>query len=624
MSGGPIQGPFAAAVTAYEAGRFADSEAACRNLLAIDPKHTDALHLLGLSLAALGRADAAEALRRALALRKKDPGLWLALGNAEARAGNRSAAATAYRGALRAAPGYVPAHVSLGRLHFDEGRFGEAATALRRALDMDRESPFARDPDLWDKLGYALSRQGRISDAVGCFRRALSLDPKNLGALANLAFARLERGEVAEAVAAYEQALAVAPNLAALRSNLLLALNYGADFTQDDIFRRHRAWDETHGRGAPMSLAAQPATDGRLRIGYVSADLRSHPVAHFLLPLLAAHRRDQVCVTCYSNTAREDGTTERIRLYTDTWRDIRGLSDEQAAQQVAADGIDVLIDLGGHTADNRLGIFARHPAPVLATWLGYPNTTGLSAMDLRISDAVADPPGEADRRHSETLLRLPGCFLCYGAPDDAPAVAPLPALANGFITLGSFNNSMKVTPAAAALWAESLHDLPDARLLLKSPLFADDDIRARYLSLFAERGIGRDRLDLLSAVPDPRDHLTLYGKVDIALDSFPYNGTTTTCEALWMGCPVVTLAGDRHAGRVGASLLTAIDLPHLIAANAAEYKAKVRELAGNTDRLADLRMGLRDRVAASPLCDANAFARRWEDALRGALAARRR
>jgi predicted O-linked N-acetylglucosamine transferase (SPINDLY family) len=615
-------GPFAAAVAAYEVGRFSESESACRNLLAVDARHTDALHLLGLSLAALGSGEAAEVLRRALAVRKKDPGLWLALGNAEARAGNRPAAAEAYRAALRAAPGYVPAHISLGRLHFDDERFSEAATALRRGLELDEDGVFGRDADLWNLLGYAQSRQGRISDAAENYRRALSLDGKHVGALANLAMALLERGEVRDAVATYERALAVAPKLADLRSNLLLALNYSAEYPADAVFRHHKDWDERHGQVTRLAAAHTPSPDGRLRIGYVSADLRSHPVAHFLLPLLAAHRRDRVSVTLYSNTAREDAVTERLRSHADQWRDIRGLSDDEAARAIAIDGIDVLIDLGGHTADNRLGIFARKPAPLQASWLGYPNTTGLSAIDLRITDALADPPGEADARHSETLLRLPR-FLCYQAPDDAPAVAPLPALTNGFVTLGSFNNTMKVTPATAALWSDILRAVPSARLLLKSPLFADDGIRARYEALFTTQGIDRTRLELLSAVPDPRDHLALYGRVDIALDSFPYNGTTTTCEALWMGCPVVTLAGDRHAGRVGASLLTAAGLPGLIAANATEYKAKVTELA-DPARLAALRQGLRAQIAASALCDAAGFAAGFEDAFRGALAARGR
>lgn len=624
MSAGNSLGPFAAAVAAYEAGRFSDSEAACRNLLAINPQHTDALHLLALSLAALGSNDAAEVLRRALAVRKKDPGLWLALGNVEARAGNQPAAAEAYRAALRAAPGYVPAHISLGQLHFEGERYPEAATALRRGLEIDDDGPFGQDSNLWDRLGYALSRQGRISDAAQNYRHALSLNPKNLSALANLALALLESGEVQDAVATYKLALAEAPNIADLHSNLLLALNYGDEFPADAVLRHHQAWGEKHGQATHLPIIPRTSSDGRLRIGYVSGDLRSHPVANFLLPLLAAHRRDRVFITCYSNTAREDATTERLRRHTDAWRDIRALSDEEAARAIAIDGIDVLIDLGGHTADNRLGVFAHKPAPLQATWLGYPNTTGLPAIDLRITDGIADPPGAADRLYSETPLRLPGCFLCYDAPRDAPAVAPLPALTNGFVTLGSFNNSMKLTPATAALWAEILTTLPTARLLLKSPLFADDGIRTRYETLFTRHGIARTRLELLAAVPDPRDHLALYGRVDIALDSFPYNGTTTTCEALWMGCPVVTKLGDRHAGRVGASLLTAAGLPELIATDATEFKAKVADLAADLERLAALRQGLRAQVASSSLCDASAFAAGFEDSLRAALAAQRR
>lgn len=620
MNSRPPLGPFAAAVAAYEAGRFADAESACRNLLKINANHADALHLLALSLSAQGSRDAAETLRRALALRKKDPGLWLALGNAEAQAGNKPAAADAYRAALRAAPGYIPAFISIGQLHFEDGRYAEAAAALKRGLDLDHDGVFGRNADLWNKLGYAQSRQGRISDAADSYRRALSLNPSNVGALANLAMGLLERGEVPEAIAAYEKALTLAPKLADLRSNMLLALNYSADRSPEVIFQRHRDWDAAHGQVARLTVPRLASADGRLRIGYVSADLRSHPVAQFLLPLLTAHRRDRVSVTCYSNTARPDAMTERLRAQSDTWRDIRAMSDDEAARAIAIDGIDVLIDLGGHTADNRLGIFARKPAPLQATWLGYPNSTGVAAIDLRITDAIADPQGEADKLHSEALLRLPQ-FLCYGAPADAPAVTPLPALSNGFVTFGSFNNSMKVTPATAALWAELIESVANARLLLKSPLFADDGVRARYESLFTARGIDRARLELLSAVPDARDHLALYGRVDIALDSFPYNGTTTTCEALWMGCPVVTLLGERHAGRVGASLLAATGLSGLVAANAAEYKAKAMELAGDLQRLAAMRDGLRAQVAASPLCNAAAFAAAFEDGLRVALAA---
>jgi len=396
--------PFAAAVAAYEAGRFADSETACRDLLASNPQHIDALHLLALSLAALESAEAPEVLRRALAIRKKDPGLWLALGDGEARAGNEAAAAEAYRAALRAAPGYVPAHISLGRLHFAGGRYLEAATALRRGLEIDDDGMFGRDADLWDKLGYALSRQGRISDAIAAYRQALSHDPQHVGALANLALALLESGETQDAVANYESAVVLAPERAELRSNLLLALNYSDAFSAEQVWRCHQDWETAHGQVARLPAFPRPASD-RLRIGYVLGDLHSQPLAQFLLPLLAGHRRDRVAVTCYSNTACDDATSEQLRRHTDAWHDIRALSDDAAARAIAIDGIDALIDLSGHTAGNRLGIFARKPAPLQASWLGYPNTTGLSAIDLRLTDEIADPSDEAGRWHSESLLR---------------------------------------------------------------------------------------------------------------------------------------------------------------------------------------------------------------------------
>lgn len=613
--------PFATAVAAYESGRFAESEAACRELLASNPQHIDALHLLALSLAALESAEAPDVLRRALAIRKKDPGLWLALGDGEARAGNEAAAAEAYRAALRAAPGYVPAHISLGRLHFAGGRYVEAATALRRGLEIDDDGMFGRDADLWNKLGYALSRQTRISDAIAAYRQALSHDPHHVGALANLALALLETGETQDAVANYESAVALAPERADLHSNLLLALNDSTAVSAEQVWRRSQDWDRAHGQVARLPAFPRPAPDGRLHIGYVLGDLQSPAMAPFLLPLLAGHRRDRVRVTCYSNTAPDDAATEQLRRHTDLWHDIRALSDDAAARAIAIDGIDVLIDLSGHAVGNRLGIFARKPAPLQASWLGYPNTTGLSAIDLRLTDEIADPSDEGGRWHSERLLRLPN-FFCYEAPRDAPAVAPLPALANGFVTLGSFSNSMKVTPATAALWAEILTALPTAHLLLNSPLFADDGIRARYESLFTQYGIASNRLELLCAVAEPCDRLALYGRVDIALDSFPYNSATATCEALWMGVPVITRLGERHAGRVGASLLSAAGLPQLIARTTTEYKAKVIVLAAELASLAELREGLRNQVAASLLCDGPAFAARFEEALSAALAAK--
>src|SRR5262249_25869327 len=301
-----------------------------------------------------------------------------------------------------------------------------------------------------------------------------------------------------------------------------------------------------------------------LRIGYVSPDFRQHSVAYFLEPLLRGHDRQQVEVFCYGDVARPDSVTTHLQELADHWLVTVGTSHQALAERIRTDRIDILVDVAGHTAGNRLLVFARKPAPVQVTWLGYPNTTGLKAIDYRLVDAVTDPAGEADAWASESLVRLEGGFLCYGALTDAPAPTLPPCLGTGTITFGSFNNPAKVSAATFDAWAKLLSRLPQARLLLKGTPFADAATRALFLARLDERGVAAERVDLMGSVSSATQHLALYHRMDIALDPFPFNGTTTTCEALWMGVPVITLRGHRHAGRVGASLLTQIGLTDLI------------------------------------------------------------
>jgi protein O-GlcNAc transferase len=398
----------------------------------------------------------------------------------------------------------------------------------------------------------------------------------------------------------------------------LLCLNYDERSSNAELFEAHRAWDQRHGRAAPlpMTYANDRATERRLKIGYVSPDFRGHSVAFFLEPLLKHHDRRQIELFCYAEVSWPDAVTERFKGLADHWVVTVGMSDVALAERIRNDGIDILVDLAGHMAKNRLLVFARKPSPVQVTWLGYPNTTGLTTIDYRLVDAVTDPEGEADAFASETLLRLANCFLCYSAPDNAPVVAPLPYLKTGFITFGSFNNPSKLSAATLDVWATLLGRLPDAWLLLKGRSFVDATVRASFLQGFTERGVSAERVELLAWIPSGTAHLALYDRIDIALDPFPYNGTTTTCEALWMGVPVVTLRGDRHAGRVGASLLTQVALTDLIADCTAEYVEIAASLARNPAELNDLRLSLRSRVATSPLCDAPTFATKIESAYR--------
>jgi predicted O-linked N-acetylglucosamine transferase (SPINDLY family) len=354
-----------------------------------------------------------------------------------------------------------------------------------------------------------------------------------------------------------------------------------------------------------------------VKIGYVSGDFRRHSVANFLFPLFENHDRSAVTVYCYNNNAWNDDVTERLCGVADHWRRISGLPDETVAVMIAEDGIDILVDLSGHTAHNRLSLFARQPAPVQVTWLGYPGSTGVEAIRYRLVDSITDPAGDGDGYYSETLIRLEHGFLCYAPLDPAPA--PAMRSAGDQIRFGSFNNPAKLSSATLNLWSKLLQAVDRSELVLKGRSFADPAMRHMVLERFQKRGIAEERLVLLEHMAAPDRHMGAYGEMDIALDPFPYNGTTTTCEALWMGVPVITLLGDRHSSRVGASLLTRVGLQDLIATDEEDYIRLGAKLAADHARRAALRGTLRQTMQNSPLCDGPGFARRLEAAYRQML-----
>jgi protein O-GlcNAc transferase len=596
-------------------GKLDRAVASYEQALALKPDFVEAHYNLGVALQERGEPDAAAAAYvSALALK---PGFAEAhnnLGNALKDRGNAEEAVASYRRALALKPDFADAHFNLGNALKDQGKPDEAAAFYRRALAL--EPDFA---EAHNNLGNALKDQGKLEEAVESYGRALALKPDFAEPHNNLGNALKDRGKPNEAVAAYERALVLKPDYAEAHGNLLLCLNYRSDLSAQEVLAEHRRWDERHGsklRQATLPHANDRDLDRRLRIGYVSPDYRRHSVAYFLEPLLRAHDRAAVELFCYAEVARPDAVTARLRALADHWRPTVGMSDEALANRIRADRIDILVDLAGHTPHNRLLLFARKPAPVQVTWLGYPNTTGLSAIDFRLVDALTDPEGAADDWASERLIRLEGGFLCYAPPFDAPEVAARPSLASGAITFGSFNNPAKLSAATIGVWAALLARLPRARLLLKGAPFADETTCDLFRARFASHGIDAGRLVLRAWTADTGSHLGSYGEVDVALDAFPYNGTTTTCEALWMGVPVVTLRGDRHAGRVGTSLLSRIGLDELIASDEAHYIDIGAGLAADPVRLAELSHSLRQRLQGSSLCDAAAFARRYEAALR--------
>lgn len=597
------------ALALLQARRLPAAREVCEQICRTDPSDSNAWLMLGGVYGMLGlHREAAASLQKSISLNPANAESYYNYGIALRTLGQPDAAEAAFRQAIKLKPDYAEALECLAHALLNRGELDEPAKVLHQAL---RLRP--NNAEWWSNLGTILQTQGLLEEAVSYYRKAQQLKPGGNIALNNLGSALTAQGKAEEALAAYRDGIAKNPADAQLRSNFLMTLNYLPDADPQMVFEEHRAWGQIHEAAipSPSSFANVRNADRRLRIGYVSPDFREHSVANFFEPLLAARDRESFEVICYSDMPRPDATTARLRSLADGWRDINKLNHDQVAQLIRADNVDILVDLAGHTSNNRLPAFVKKPAPVQVTYLGYPNTTGLSAIDYRLTDAVADPDGE-EVFYTERLVRLPGCFLCYMPPAHVPDVTPLPLDATGSITFGSFNNLAKINRQVVELWSEIMRVVPNARLLVKNHSLTDQSVRDYYYGLFVQRGVTRDRLDLIGHTPSREAHLALYGRVDIALDTFPYNGATTTCEALWMGVPVITLSGKHHAGRVGLSLLTALKLDELVAHSPADYVRPASTLASDRSKLAQMRMSLRERMRTSPLCDAQGFARRIE------------
>ncbi len=627
---------------AVRAGRPDIAVAQLQRAIALEPRSADYHRGLGIAYELMQRpADAMASYRAALECDPKDFAAETNLGSILAQAGQLAEAEAHFRSVLRRHPNLVDAHVNLGNVLLGLGRWTEAEASLRQACRLDPRSGAAHadlanalnglgryeeaaaavrtalalgpiTPTMHHIHGNILSALGRATEAYQAYGEALRLQPASPMTEHNLGNLLASIGQTREADRHYRRCLETAPGFSLARSSLLLNLNYLTDRSVESLAAEHRLWDTVHA-GTPEPLLYQPdrSPDRRLRIGYVSSDFRQHPVGLFLEPLLEHHDRAETEIFCYARVAREDAATDRMRGFADHWVSILALDEVAAAARIRNDRIDILIDLAGHTNGAQMALFARKPAPIQASWLGYPHGTGLGAIDYRISDETADPTGGKGDR-IERIERVAESFLCYRPPAEAPDVVPLPARSNGFVTFGSFNNLAKLNDLTRALWAALLAEVPGSRLLLKAKPFADPAVQELYRADFIRRGIEPRRLDLRSADLTPAEHLGLYGAVDIALDPHPYNGTTTSCEALWMGVPVVSLRGDRHAARVGASLLSGLGLEELVASDTDAYRRIASALAGDLDRLSELRSGLRARMRAAPLLDATHFARAME------------
>jgi predicted O-linked N-acetylglucosamine transferase (SPINDLY family) len=601
-----------------EQGKLDEAVACYRRALELKPDLAEAHSNLGNALKQQGKLDEAVAChRRALELKPDFVEAHNNLGNALKDQGKLDEAVACFRRALELKPGFAAAHNNLGNVFNDEGKLHEAIACFRRALELKPDFAEAHN-----NLGNALEGQGRLDDAVACCRRALELKPDYVEAHNSLGIALIDQGRLDEAIACYRRALELKPDFAATHDNVLSTLQYCTGVTPAALAEAHAEYDRRYAAplcGAFARRESVPDRHGRLRLGFVSPDLGRHPVGYFLVRVLENLSQEQHETICYSDRIVKDDLTHRLQAAATQWRDVIGMSDQRLAEQVREDRIDILFDLAGHTAHNRLLVFARKPATIQVTWAGYVGTTGLKAMDYLLADHYEIPPG-AERHYQERVLRMPEGYVCYDPPAYAPAVTSLPALDRGQVTFGCFNKPAKITPQAIDVWAKILRRLPRARLVLKYKGCNDNGVVRRFAALFVAHAVDPGRIELLGYSPHA-ELLAEYNRIDLALDSFPYSGGLTTCEALWMGVPVVTCPGETFASRHSLSHLSNVGLTETIAEDLDEYVELAVSLAGDLPRLAALRAGLRQRMAGSPLCDGKRFAANLASVLQGAWTA---
>ena len=569
-----------------DAGQYEAAEAKLLPALEKDPDNTEILNLLGLCCLRTKQLDRA---------------------------------ASCFQRIIELDPEAIVAHNNLGTVYKVSNQLDKAEKVFGLCLEKEAENKHA----LLQMADIKRLKQ-HFREAIDLYDQAIELYPEDPVYLNNLGVIYQNLGLLDKSMDYFRRAFKSDPDKKAAYNNFLLSLNYlhtygDEKMTPETLFREHEKWGKTKEftpNAGPQHFTRARGRDKKIKLAYLSQDFWRHSVSYFFEPVIESHDKEHFEIYCYADIFKPDQVTERIQSHADVWRNINGWSSQAIAEQIRRDQIDILVELGGHTAPNLLQVCTDKPAPVQVTWIGYPATTGLAAMDYRFTDETADPPGEADNWHTERLVRLPECFLCYRPIDDAPPIMPYLSKNWQGITFASFNKITKISDKTAELWAAILNRLPDARLFLKSKGLDDPETKKRYLDLFEEHGISKNRILLKSWYPSIHASLDAYNTVDIALDTFPYNGTTTTCEAFWMGVPVITLCGDRHAARVSASLLKTIGLEELVAESEEEYVEKAVALARDRFRLQKYRSTTRQMMQQSPLCDKQGHTRKVETAFR--------
>jgi protein O-GlcNAc transferase len=612
MSPAQIQRLLQDGIVHHRAGRIDQAEALYRRARVAQPGNFDAVHLSGVVALQKGRAaEAVDFLRRAHGLAPRNLPCGLRYGLALLTTGRPAEAEPVLRAMVAIDPAAAEGWDHLAFCLKLQDQLAAAIDCHRRAVEL--KPSFAQ---AWYNFGLTLNLSSRYAESLACHERAIVANPDYAKGYYGRAQALHQLHRLPEAIAAYEEYLKREPSSHEARTNRLFALNHVDQLDGAALFAEHLAYGRAVGQWPVPAFANTPEPERRLRIAILSPDLRAHSCAYFLEPILQNLDPSRFEIYLYHDHFREDAVSTRLKSLAAVWRNFVGQTAAAVEAAIRADTPDILVDLAGHTGITpRLPLFAKHLAPVQVSYLGYPNTTGLAAMHYRFTDAVADPEGDADRFATEKLVRFAPTAWTYAAPDCAPAPTtrvPDPAR----ITFGCFNNVAKISDRTLSLWARVLAAVPGSRLMLKGRGFGSDELRRRFETRFAAVGVPLARVDFFERTATTEEHLARYGDVDISLDTFPYHGTTTTCEALWMGVPVVTLLGDRHVSRVGGSLLTAIGHPDWIAHSDDDYVRIAATLASDAAHLATLRAGLRERVRASSLGDHAGQSARFAAALR--------
>ena len=599
----------------FQAQRKLEEASHCyRQALSIEPNNAEIQSNLGTTLHDQGKhQESIDCYHRALAIRPDAAEIHANLGNALLQSGRGDEAIASYERALTLKPDFAELHTYVGAALKHQGRLEEAIAKYQLALELKPDFSVAHS-----NLGNILLDLGRVDEAIISYRRALALKPDFAEVHSNLGRALHDQGKLEEAIVCFKTALSIKPDFVDAYTNALVSAQYGSNYSPAQLLADHQAFAQHF--EAPLranwpSHRQHDKSSRRLKIGFMSGDLRQHPVGFFLESALAHIDRTELAITLYATHSEHDALTQRLQAMGDKWSTLVGLSDDQAAQRVRDDGIDILVDLSGHTAHNRLLVCARKPAPIQVTWLGYWATTGLHSIDYILCDRYGIATGE-EQYFVEQPWYLPNTRLCFSPPLDKVSVNALPALTKGHVTFGCFNNLTKMNDAVVALWSQILHSVPTARLLLKAKPLADPSTRQAVLTRFATYSIGADRL-ILETHSSRADYLATYNRVDIALDPFPFTGATTSVEGLWMGIPLITRRGDRMVARQGEGILHNLGLSDWVATDDASYIAIAIANAANLHRLSELRAVLRGKLLASPLCDAPLFARNLTTALHG-------